>query len=271
MNKPRAWTLFSYLQTFFNVFCLWLFSIQEFSRFHPQITPMLDGILNNRKEWNAKKEEYEATLKALEEEKAAKEAATANKGAVILWNNHTTVKWIKTAAMLFAQLLFCVFRCMPCISWWLFLNSDFMWSTNQYPKKRLDTAKVPMSKAPNLQSAPAVHGWPLNVADLQIYWLYSLMCLYLPSYYKQHRWRLRLKDLLSELKRSKSHALDGTAHDRWLENDPSTTVCLTAKRKCNKVKRTDTWVNAQRCSISSEKLSLIRKEKTWMMSIIKRH
>lgn len=41
---------------------------------------MLDGILNNRKEWNAKKEEYESSLKAIEEEKAAKEAAVATKG-----------------------------------------------------------------------------------------------------------------------------------------------------------------------------------------------
>lgn len=54
---------------------------QEFSRFHPQIQPMLDGILNNRKEWNAKKEEYEAKLKATEDEKAAKQAAAARKGA----------------------------------------------------------------------------------------------------------------------------------------------------------------------------------------------
>lgn len=43
---------------------------------------MLDGILNNRKEWNARKEEYEAKLKEIEDEKAAKTAATANKGAV---------------------------------------------------------------------------------------------------------------------------------------------------------------------------------------------
>lgn len=43
---------------------------------------MLDGILNNRKEWNAKKEEYEAKLKALEEEKAAQEATKATKGAM---------------------------------------------------------------------------------------------------------------------------------------------------------------------------------------------
>ncbi|XP_063334737.1 rod cGMP-specific 3',5'-cyclic phosphodiesterase subunit beta [Pelmatolapia mariae] len=57
------------------------FVYKEFSRFHPQIQPMLDGIINNRKEWNAKKEEYEAKLKAIEEEKAAKEAAAASKVA----------------------------------------------------------------------------------------------------------------------------------------------------------------------------------------------
>uniref|UniRef100_A0A8C5CAI1 Phosphodiesterase n=1 Tax=Gadus morhua TaxID=8049 RepID=A0A8C5CAI1_GADMO len=62
------------------------FVYKEFSRFHPTITPMLDGILNNRKEWNNCKEEYEAKLKALEEEKAAKapagpKAGSANPGA----------------------------------------------------------------------------------------------------------------------------------------------------------------------------------------------
>lgn len=46
---------------------------------------MLDGILNNRKEWNAKKEEYEAKLKVIEDEKAAKAAAAASKGAFALW------------------------------------------------------------------------------------------------------------------------------------------------------------------------------------------
>lgn len=60
---------------------------------------MLDGILNNRKEWNAKKEEYEAKLKALEEEKAEKSAAAASKGAVILWNNDKTMSCIRSAAV----------------------------------------------------------------------------------------------------------------------------------------------------------------------------
>ena len=46
---------------------------------------MLDGILNNRKEWNARKEVYEASLKAIEDEKAAKETS---KGAVIVLISH---------------------------------------------------------------------------------------------------------------------------------------------------------------------------------------
>lgn len=53
---------------------------------------MLDGILNNRKEWNAKKEEYEAKLKAIEEEKAAKEAAAASKGRVCLYSNQNPTR-----------------------------------------------------------------------------------------------------------------------------------------------------------------------------------
>lgn len=51
--------------------------LQEFSRFHVEITPMLDRLLNNRKEWNALKEVHEAKLAALEEAKKAKEEKAA--------------------------------------------------------------------------------------------------------------------------------------------------------------------------------------------------
>ncbi|CAB1337080.1 unnamed protein product [Coregonus sp. 'balchen'] len=57
------------------------FVYKEFSRFHVEITPMLDRLLNNRKEWNAMKEVHEAKLAALEAAKVDKEevavAATA--------------------------------------------------------------------------------------------------------------------------------------------------------------------------------------------------
>lgn len=74
------------------IFHFFFASFKEFSRFHPQIQPMLDGIINNRKEWNAKKEEYEAKLKAIEEEKAAKEAAAASKGRACLYNNQNPTR-----------------------------------------------------------------------------------------------------------------------------------------------------------------------------------
>uniref|UniRef100_A0A671XWK1 Phosphodiesterase n=1 Tax=Sparus aurata TaxID=8175 RepID=A0A671XWK1_SPAAU len=78
MDRNKAADLPKLQCGFIDFVCTFVY--KEFSRFHPQITPMLDGILNNRKEWNAKKEEYEAKLKAMEEEKAAKEATTAAKG-----------------------------------------------------------------------------------------------------------------------------------------------------------------------------------------------
>lgn len=61
---------------------------QEFSRFHVEITPMLDRLLNNRKEWNALKEQHEAKLAVLEEarkakEEAAQKAAAAKQGREI--------------------------------------------------------------------------------------------------------------------------------------------------------------------------------------------
>uniref|UniRef100_A0A671XXF6 Phosphodiesterase n=1 Tax=Sparus aurata TaxID=8175 RepID=A0A671XXF6_SPAAU len=80
MDRNKAADLPKLQCGFIDFVCTFVY--KEFSRFHPQITPMLDGILNNRKEWNAKKEEYEAKLKAMEEEKAAKEATTAAKGTV---------------------------------------------------------------------------------------------------------------------------------------------------------------------------------------------
>ncbi|GAA6100587.1 rod cGMP-specific 3',5'-cyclic phosphodiesterase subunit alpha isoform X1, partial [Tachysurus ichikawai] len=51
--------------------------MKEFSRFHVQITPMLDRLLNNRKEWNALKEIHEAKLAKIEEAKKVKEEAEA--------------------------------------------------------------------------------------------------------------------------------------------------------------------------------------------------
>lgn len=62
--------------------------LQEFSRFHVEITPMLDRLMNNRKEWNALKEVHEAKMAAIEAAKKAKEeeaqkAAAARQGGKI--------------------------------------------------------------------------------------------------------------------------------------------------------------------------------------------
>uniref|UniRef100_H3AVG5 Phosphodiesterase n=1 Tax=Latimeria chalumnae TaxID=7897 RepID=H3AVG5_LATCH len=57
------------------------FVYKEFSRFHEQITPMLNGILNNRKEWKALADVHEAKVKAIEEAKKQKEEELAAKQA----------------------------------------------------------------------------------------------------------------------------------------------------------------------------------------------
>uniref|UniRef100_A0A4W3IZN7 Phosphodiesterase n=1 Tax=Callorhinchus milii TaxID=7868 RepID=A0A4W3IZN7_CALMI len=54
------------------------FVYKEFSRFHSSIQPMLDGILNNKKEWKALADEYEAKVKTAEE---AKQKAAGASGA----------------------------------------------------------------------------------------------------------------------------------------------------------------------------------------------
>lgn len=60
---------------------------------------MLDGILNNRKEWNSKKEEYEAKHKAIEEAKAAKAAATAGNSEAHIRKNHN-LRWLRMVEIL---------------------------------------------------------------------------------------------------------------------------------------------------------------------------
>lgn len=57
-----------------------LFFPKEFSRFHPEIQPMYDGILNNRMHWKARQEEYEAKLKEMEEAVKARQEAAAKNG-----------------------------------------------------------------------------------------------------------------------------------------------------------------------------------------------
>ncbi|KAM9618761.1 cone cGMP-specific 3',5'-cyclic phosphodiesterase subunit alpha' isoform 2-T2 [Trichechus inunguis] len=57
------------------------FVYKEFSRFHKEITPMLNGLQNNRTEWKTLADEYDEKMKVIEEEvKKQKEGNTIEKG-----------------------------------------------------------------------------------------------------------------------------------------------------------------------------------------------
>uniref|UniRef100_A0A5F8G3J2 Phosphodiesterase n=1 Tax=Monodelphis domestica TaxID=13616 RepID=A0A5F8G3J2_MONDO len=73
MDRNKADELPKLQVGFIDFVCTFVY--KEFSRFHEQITPMLDGITNNRKEWKALADEYDAKMKALEEEKQKKAEA----------------------------------------------------------------------------------------------------------------------------------------------------------------------------------------------------
>ncbi|XP_053438713.1 cone cGMP-specific 3',5'-cyclic phosphodiesterase subunit alpha' [Nycticebus coucang] len=58
------------------------FVYKEFSRFHKEITPMMNGLQNNRMEWKSLADEHDAKIKALEEEvKKQEEGNMIEKGA----------------------------------------------------------------------------------------------------------------------------------------------------------------------------------------------
>ncbi|XP_069756653.1 cone cGMP-specific 3',5'-cyclic phosphodiesterase subunit alpha' [Narcine bancroftii] len=70
------------------------FVYKEFARFHKEITPMYDGLQNNRVEWKSLADEYEAKMKLLEEQKeqeemAAKKAANGGVGGEGKANNES--------------------------------------------------------------------------------------------------------------------------------------------------------------------------------------
>ncbi|KAM7418167.1 hypothetical protein PAMA_017695 [Pampus argenteus] len=76
MDRNKAEDLPKLQCGFIDFVCAFVY--KEFSRFHVEITPMLDRLLNNRKEWNALKEVHEAKLAAIEEAKKAKEEQSTN-------------------------------------------------------------------------------------------------------------------------------------------------------------------------------------------------
>ncbi|XP_067241326.1 rod cGMP-specific 3',5'-cyclic phosphodiesterase subunit alpha [Chanodichthys erythropterus] len=79
MDRNKADDLPKLQCGFIDFVCAFVY--KEFSRFHVQITPMLERLLNNRKEWNALKEIHEAKLAMLEEAKKAKEEANSTASA----------------------------------------------------------------------------------------------------------------------------------------------------------------------------------------------
>ncbi|XP_006893766.1 PREDICTED: rod cGMP-specific 3',5'-cyclic phosphodiesterase subunit alpha isoform X2 [Elephantulus edwardii] len=83
MDRNKADELPKLQVGFIDFVCTFVY--KEFSRFHEEITPMLDGITNNRKEWKALADEHEEKMKVLEEEKqkhqAAKQGAPGNQPA----------------------------------------------------------------------------------------------------------------------------------------------------------------------------------------------
>lgn len=85
------------LSTHWIILCICL--VQEFSRFHPEIQPMLDGLLNNRKEWKSRADEYDAKMKAIEEEKKkAAEKAAEKKGEKFC---DILISWLNLLANIF--------------------------------------------------------------------------------------------------------------------------------------------------------------------------
>ncbi|XP_043916307.1 rod cGMP-specific 3',5'-cyclic phosphodiesterase subunit beta-like [Protopterus annectens] len=71
MDRNKAAELPKLQVGFIDFVCTFVY--KEFSRFHKEIQPMFDGLLNNRQEWKTLADQYEAKIKALEEEKKKKE------------------------------------------------------------------------------------------------------------------------------------------------------------------------------------------------------
>ncbi|XP_004432255.1 PREDICTED: rod cGMP-specific 3',5'-cyclic phosphodiesterase subunit beta [Ceratotherium simum simum] len=78
MDRNKAAELPKLQVGFIDFVCTFVY--KEFSRFHEEILPMFNRLQNNRKEWKALADEYEAKVKALEEKQeertGAKKAGT---------------------------------------------------------------------------------------------------------------------------------------------------------------------------------------------------
>ncbi|XP_058286094.1 rod cGMP-specific 3',5'-cyclic phosphodiesterase subunit beta [Hylobates moloch] len=77
MDRNKAAELPKLQVGFIDFVCTFVY--KEFSRFHEEILPMFDRLQNNRKEWKALADEYEAKVKALEEKKKEEERVAVKK------------------------------------------------------------------------------------------------------------------------------------------------------------------------------------------------
>uniref|UniRef100_A0A8C4VPK2 Phosphodiesterase n=1 Tax=Gopherus evgoodei TaxID=1825980 RepID=A0A8C4VPK2_9SAUR len=78
MDRKKAAELPKLQVGFIDFVCTFVY--KEFSRFHEEIQPMYERLLNNRKEWKALADEYDAKMKVLEEEKKKEEKMAAKQG-----------------------------------------------------------------------------------------------------------------------------------------------------------------------------------------------
>uniref|UniRef100_A0A2I3RMQ5 Phosphodiesterase n=1 Tax=Pan troglodytes TaxID=9598 RepID=A0A2I3RMQ5_PANTR len=81
MDRNKAAELPKLQVGFIDFVCTFVY--KEFSRFHEEILPMFDRLQNNRKEWKALADEYEAKVKALEEKKEEERVAAKKVGTEI--------------------------------------------------------------------------------------------------------------------------------------------------------------------------------------------
>ncbi|KAH0628445.1 hypothetical protein JD844_009617 [Phrynosoma platyrhinos] len=79
MDRRKAAELPKLQVGFIDFVCTFVY--KEFSRFHSEIQPMYERLLNNRTEWKALADEYDERMKALEEkQKEEEEKIVSNKG-----------------------------------------------------------------------------------------------------------------------------------------------------------------------------------------------
>uniref|UniRef100_A0A8C3VVK7 Phosphodiesterase n=1 Tax=Catagonus wagneri TaxID=51154 RepID=A0A8C3VVK7_9CETA len=84
MDRNKAAELPKLQVGFIDFVCTFVY--KEFSRFHEEILPMFDRLQNNRKEWKALADEYEAKVKALEDEQQKEERTAAKKAGTEVCN-----------------------------------------------------------------------------------------------------------------------------------------------------------------------------------------